>query len=227
MTMHPRWLKFFMIGAAMTAAISCNRPTHAADDLPKPAVDLPLGKEGEKRDAVLAGGCFWCIETSFEQIPGVIDVVSGYAGGTKDDAKYEVVGTGQTNHAEAVRITYDASKVTYGELLRVLFTIIDPTTVNGQHPDYGRQYRSAIFFANDDEKRVADGYIKQLTEAKQFDKPIATTVEPLGDGFFVAEDYHQNYVQHNPSNPYVRAFSLPKAVKAREKFGQSTTQPTK
>ena len=225
---RPNWMKLFMIGAAMTAAFSCNRPTHAADDLPKPAIDVPKGKEGEKRDAVLAGGCFWCIETSFEQIPGVIDVVSGYAGDKKELAKYELVGSGRTNHAEAVRITYDPSKVSYGELLRVLFTIIDPTTKDGQHPDYGRQYRSAVFYGNDEEKKVAESYIKQLNDAKLFKEPIATTVEPIGDGFFEAEDYHQNYVQHNPNQPYVRAYSIPKAVKAKEKFGApATTQPAK
>ena len=223
-------LSFLMIGVAMCAAFSCNRPTHAADDLPKPTIDIPAGKEGEMREAVLAGGCFWCIEASFDQLDGVSDAVSGYAGGKKEEAKYDIVGTGRTNHAEAVKITYDPSKISFGELIRVLFTIIDPTTVNGQHPDYGPQYRSAIFYANDDEKRVAEAYINQLNDAKVFDKPIATTVEPIGEGFFEAEAYHQDYAQFNPDQPYIQRYSMPKVQKAREHFSdrlKPSTQPAK
>src|SRR5688572_3908491 len=148
----------------MFAAQACSRPAYAAEELPKPAVDLPTGKEGETRNAVFAGGCFWCTEAVFEQIDGVSDVVSGYAGGTRESADYKKVSEGTTDHAEAIRITYDPSKVTYGQLLRVFFATHDPTTKDRQGPDSGRQYRSAVFYANDDERRVAEAYLKQLTD---------------------------------------------------------------
>ena len=196
--------------------VACARPTHAAD-LPKPAQDLPAGKPGEQRTAVFAGGCFWCTEAVFEELAGVTGVVSGYAGGTKQDADYKKVSDGATNHAEAIQITYDPAKITYGQLLRVLFTVIDPTTKDYQGPDHGRQYRSAIFYANDDEKRVAEAYIRQLADAKVFSSPIVTTLEPL-TAFYPAEQYHQDYVKHNPDNPYVQQWSVPKVQKLREKF---------
>jgi peptide-methionine (S)-S-oxide reductase len=196
--------------------VACARPVHAAD-LPKPAQDLPAGKPGEMRTAVFAGGCFWCTEAVFEQLVGVTSVVSGYAGGTKQDADYKKVSDGRTDHAESIQITYDPSKITYGQLLRVFFTVIDPTTKDYQGPDHGRQYRSAIFYANDDEKRVADAYIRQLTDAKAFDKPIVTTLEPLA-GFFPAEEYHQDFVKLHPDHPYVQQWSVPKVQKLRKEF---------
>ena len=200
------------------AAFSCSRPTYAAEDLPKPAVDLTPAKEGETtRNAVFAGGCFWCTEAVFEQLDGVSDVVSGYAGGTKESADYEKVSEGRTDHAEAIRITYDPSRVTYGTLLRVFFATHDPTTKDRQGPDWGRQYRSAVFYANDDEKRVAEAYIKQLDEAKVFDNAIVTTLEPL-QAFYEAEKYHQDFVTRNPTHGYVRQWALPKIAKVREKF---------
>jgi peptide-methionine (S)-S-oxide reductase len=200
-----------------TLAGSCDTP--AAEEvkpLPRPQADLPLGKAGETRVAVLAGGCFWCEEAVFEQLDGVTEVVSGYAGGTKETATYEHYH--ESDHAEAVRITYDASKITYGELLRVLFTAGDPTTKDGQNPDFGHQYRMAVFYGNEDEKRVAEAYVRQLDEAKVFDKPIAATVEALPRGFFPAEDYHQHYVTKHPDHPYVRRWSLPKIAKVRAAF---------
>lgn len=199
------------------AAQACSRTAYAAADLPKPAIDLPPAKEGETRSAVFAGGCFWCTEAVFEQLAGVSDVVSGYAGGTKDSADYGKVSNGQTDHAESIRITYDPSKISYGELLRVFFTVVDPTTKDYQGPDHGRQYRSAIFYANDDEKRVAEAYIKQLDEAKLFKAPIVTTLEPLTD-FYPAEQYHQDYVKNHPNDGYVRQWAVPKLAKVREKF---------
>jgi peptide-methionine (S)-S-oxide reductase len=199
------------------AAQACGRPTHAAEDLPKPATDVPSGKEGESRTAVFAGGCFWCTEAVFEQLDGVSDVVSGYAGGTKESADYEKVSEGKTDHAEAIRITYDPLKVTYGTLLRVFFATHDPTTKDRQGPDWGRQYRSAVFYANEDEKRVAEAYIKQLEGAKVFAAPIVTTLEPLSE-FYEAEKYHQDYVKNNPSHPYVQQWAVPKVKKVREKF---------
>lgn len=188
--------------------------------LPKPELDLAPPKEGESsvRTAVFAAGCFWCTEAAFEQLEGVTDVVSGYAGDTKEKADYETVCSGTTNHAEAIKITYDAKKISYAELLRILFTISEPTLKDRQGPDTGRQYRMAIFYANDEEKKVAQGYIDQLTKAKVYEKPIQTTVEPLGFGFFAAEKYHQDYVKNNPNQPYVRAVSIPRVEKLRAAF---------
>jgi len=187
--------------------------------LPAPAKDVaPAATNVATRVAVFAGGCFWCTEAAFEQLDGVTDVVSGYAGDKKDNASYRVVGSGATKHAEAIRITYDPKKITYGQLLQVLFTISEPTVKDKQGPDEGPQYRMAVFFADDEEKQVTEAYIAQLTAAKVYNEPIATTVEPIGAGFFVAEDYHQDYVKHNPSQPYVRAWSLPKVEKVRSAF---------
>jgi len=190
--------------------------------LPAPAVDLPAdagAKPGELHTAVVAGGCFWCIEGVYDQLAGVKTAVSGYAGGAKSTADYETVCTGTTGHAESVKITYDPSKITYGQLLRVLFTVIDPTTKNRQGPDHGTQYRSAIFYENDDQKKVAEAYIKQLDDARIFPRPIVTTLEPLKpDEFYPAEGYHQNYVACHLNNPYVRQEAIPKVEKVREKF---------
>ena len=192
------------------------------DVLPAPELNLESEKDakaGETRTAVLANGCFWCTEAVFEQLEGVTDVVSGYAGGTKETANYEAVCSGRTGHAEAVRVTYEPAKISYGQLLRVFFATHDPTTKNRQGPDVGPQYRSAIFYANEEEKKVAEGYLKQLTSAKAFDRPIVTTLEPLKpDGFYEAELYHQNYAVCNPANPYIRAQAVPKVKKVREAF---------
>lgn len=209
------------------AAWACDRPTHAASELPVPANDLPAPEGQSTRTAVLAGGCFWCVEAVFEPIEGVAQVVSGYAGGTKESADYKKVSEGLTDHAEVVRITYDPSKVSYGQLLRIFFATHDPTTKDRQGPDWGRQYRSAIFYANDEEKRVAEAYIRQLEAAKVFDKPIVTTLEPLSaSGFYPAEQYHQDFVAQNPSHPYVRQWAVPKVKKVRETFGDQLKQPT-
>lgn len=199
------------------------RSAHADNSavLPKPAVDLPAGdlKPGERRTAILAGGCFWCTEAVYQQLEGVDKVTSGYAGGSKETANYEAVCGGDTGHAESIQITYDPAKISYGQLLRVFFAVIDPTTKNAQGPDHGTQYRSAIFYENDDQKKVAEAYIKQLTDAKAFARPIVTTVEPLKpDAFYPAEFYHQNYAVCNPNNPYIRAQAVPKVEKVHKKF---------
>ena len=192
------------------------------DVLPAPQLSLESeksAKPGETRTAVFASGCFWCTEVVFEQLEGVTDAVSGYAGGTKETANYEAVCTGLTAHAEAVRVTYEPAKISYGQLLRVFFATHDPTTKDRQGPDHGPQYRSAIFYADDDEKKVADSYLKQLAAARSFDRPIVTTLEPLkADGFYEAELYHQNYAVCNLGNPYVRANAIPKVKKVRESF---------
>lgn len=198
------------------------KPGHSKVTLPEPAVDLPADKNakpGELHTAVVAGGCFWCIEGVYDQLSGVKSAVSGYAGGAKETANYETVCTGQTGHAESVKITYDPSKITYGELLRVLFTVIDPTTLNRQGPDAGTQYRSVIFYENPEQKKVAEAYIKQLDAAKILPKPIVTTLEPLKpDAFYPAEGYHQKYVACHLHNPYVQQEALPKVAKVRDKF---------
>ena len=166
--------------------------------------------------AVFAGGCFWCTEAAFEQLEGVLDVTSGYAGGSKETADYESVCSGETGHAEAIRITYDPRRISYDRLLDVFFDAHDPTQLNRQGADVGTQYRSAIFYASDEEKRRAEAKIKQLTEAKQFSSPIVTKLEPLVE-FFPAEDYHQDYARNNPLQPYIRGHAIPKVCTIREK----------
>lgn len=166
--------------------------------------------------AVLAGGCFWCTEAAFEQLEGVLDVTSGYAGGSKETADYKTVCTGTTGHAEVIRITYDPSRISYEQLLDVFFDAHDPTQLNRQGNDIGTQYRSAIFYAGESEKQAAEAKIHQLTAAGKFARPIVTKLEPLVE-FFPAEDYHQDYARLNPDQPYIQSVSTPKACKVREK----------
>jgi len=180
----------------------------------------PAAKETPARKrakAVFAGGCFWCVEAVFEELDGVLEVISGYAGGSKETANYEAVCGGDTGHAEAVEIIYDPSKIAYEELLKVHFATHDPTTLNRQGADVGTQYRSAIFYANEEEKEIAQAFIDDLNAAKIYDRPIVTTLEPL-EAFYPAEAYHQDYVCNNPEQPYVKAVALPKVKKVREKF---------
>jgi peptide-methionine (S)-S-oxide reductase len=184
---------------------------------PDPAVDEVSPGEGEQ-SAVLAGGCFWCVEAVYKQLDGVLTVTSGYAGGTADTADYHVVSSGRTGHAEAVEIRFDSSKVSYGQLLKVFFSIAhDPTTRDRQGPDVGKQYRSAIFYANDAQRRTAEAYIAQIDAAKVFDAPIVTEVKPL-DRFYEAEDYHQDYADRNPTQPYIVYNAAPKVQKVRKYF---------
>ena len=214
-----RWVMVAVLGLALVA-VGCGRSAHAVDQWPEPKVDLPApeGEPGQTRTAVLAAGCFWCVEAMFEPVAGVTEVVSGYAGGSEAEAQYELVSRGSTDHAEAVRVTYDPAKVSYGDLLRVFFATHDPTTKDRQGPDWGRQYRSTIFYADEDEKRVAEAYIGQLNEAKVFDKKIVTTLEPLKDsGFYPAEKYHQDFVKNNPDHPYVRQW-VPDKIKKLQKY---------
>ena len=207
---------------AAFAGIACNRPLHAAAELPPPAVDLAAAPaaEGEpaRAEVVLAGGCFWCTEAVFEQLNGVTEVISGYAGGPQADAEYQKVSAGLTDHAEVIRVVYDPSVISYGTLLRVFFSVAhDPTQVNRQGNDIGRQYRSAVFFAGDEQKRVAEAYIAQLDAAGVFSKPIATRMEPL-TVFYPAENYHQDYAVLNPNQGYVVGVALPKVAKVRKHF---------
>jgi peptide methionine sulfoxide reductase msrA/msrB len=177
----------------------------------------PASRTTGRATAVFAGGCFWCVEAVFEELDGVIEAVSGYAGGTRETANYDSVCSGKTGHAEAVQIVYDPSRISYEKLLDVHFATHDPTTLDRQGNDAGPQYRSAIFYANDDEKRIAQACIDELTRAKAFRRPIVTRLEPL-KAFYPAETYHQSYVCANPNQAYVRAVALPKVEKVREKF---------
>lgn len=171
---------------------------------------------GETEQAVFAGGCFWCTEASFEQLRGVSDVESGYCGGAQDTADYESVCTGRTGHAEAIRITYDPKQITYDQLLDVFFDAHDPTQLNRQGNDVGTQYRSAIFYTNDEQRKEAEAKIRQFTEAGKYERPIVTKLEPLTN-FYSAEQYHQDYARRHPDEPYIQYHSLPKACQVRER----------
>lgn len=184
---------------------------------PDPEQDLPAGGEKEQR-VVLAGGCFWCVEAVFLAVDGVTGVVSGYAGGSPETANYQDVCSGQTGHAEVVDVHYDASKVSFGSLLKIFFSVAhDPTQLNRQGNDRGTQYRSAVFYQTEDEKRVALAYIDQLNQAGVYKDPIATTLEPL-EAFHPAESYHQNFAARNPYQPYVMAVAAPKLEKLTDQF---------
>ncbi len=168
---------------------------------------------------MFAGGCFWGVEAAFEGLKGVTNAVSGYSGGSKANAHYEIVSSGTTGHAESVEVTYDPSQISYGQLLKVFFSFHDPTQLNRQGPDEGTQYRSALFVSDEEQKRVADAYIQQLTAAKAFSKPIVTKVVTL-QAFYPAEDHHQDFVKNNPRQPYVVHEDLPKLAQLRQDFPQ-------
>ncbi|RWB32490.1 MAG: peptide-methionine (S)-S-oxide reductase [Mesorhizobium sp.] len=201
-------------GAALwqTPAISAEK----AVVIPPPAMDEKPAADTAK--AIFAGGCFWGVQGVFQHVKGVTSAVSGYSGGDKDTAVYETVGTGRTGHAEAVEITYEPSKVTYGQLLRVYFSVAhNPTQLNYQGPDRGPQYRSTIFAENDSQKKIAESYIAQLDKAKVFPEPIVTTLE-TGKTFYPAEDYHQDFLTLNPTYPYIVYNDLPKIENLKTLF---------
>ena len=185
------------------------------EEFPDPVADAPLADRAGQSRAILAGGCFWCVEAVYKNLEGVTSVKSGYAGGSADTADYETVSTGGTDHAESVEVGYDPSKISYGQILKVFFAIAhDPTQLNRQGPDTGRQYRSAIFYADGEQKRVAEAYIDQLNKAHVFDQKIVTEVVPL-EAFYEAETYHQDYAARNPLNPYIVFNAQPKVRKLR------------
>src|SRR5215467_1837662 len=185
---------------------------------PDPIVDAVLTSEPQQKTAVFAGGCFWCVEAVFKELRGVISVRSGYAGDSESTANYRTVCSGRTNHAEAIEVVYDPSQTTFGQLLKIHFSVADdPSQLNRQGNDMGRQYRSAIFYTDEEQKRIAEAYIKQLNEAHVFNGRIETTLEKL-DEFYVAEDYHQDYAARNPNQPYVAYVAQPKVDKLRENF---------
>ncbi|MBM3761386.1 MAG: peptide-methionine (S)-S-oxide reductase MsrA [Acidobacteria bacterium] len=206
-----------LMPAALGAVFAFQGVPAMSADFPDPKIDAPLVASKDKATAILAGGCFWCTEAVFEIMEGVEDVVSGYVGGTKETAKYDIVSTGRTGHAEAILITYNPGKVSYGQLLKIFFAVAhDPTTLNRQGNDIGPQYRSAIFYIDDEQKKIAEAYIAQLDAAKQFRNPIVTQVAKF-DKFYTAEGYHQNYSANNKTG-YVVAVSDPKVEKLKKQF---------
>jgi peptide-methionine (S)-S-oxide reductase len=208
-----------VLGAGVLSASLAAAPAR----FPDPAVD-PKPATAGPQTAVLAGGCFWGVEGVFERLGGVSNVVSGYAGGSKLTAHYEVVETGTTGHAESVQITYDPAKISYGTLLKVFFAVAhDPTELNRQGPDEGTQYRSSIFFSTADQKTVAEAYIRQLDTAKIFRQPIVTKVVPL-DGFYPAEAYHQHFLDNHPGYPYIVYNDLPKIEQLKARFPELLKQ---
>jgi peptide-methionine (S)-S-oxide reductase len=209
----------------MSQPESTSKATHddhpfaiSPSDFPDPAVDPVSAEEPTERIAVLAGGCFWCVEAVYRQLEGVTEVMPGYSGGTADAADYETVCRGGTDHAEAVRIRFDPRRITYGQLLKVFFSVAhDPTQRDRQGPDVGRQYRSALFCADAGQREVAIAYVRQLERARVFKRPIVTEVVPLA-GFYEAERYHRNYAELHPDQPFIAAHAAPKVTQARLRF---------
>ncbi|HWZ81229.1 MAG TPA: peptide-methionine (S)-S-oxide reductase MsrA [Terriglobales bacterium] len=198
--------------------LSCSAGNRAATSIPGPAVDAAISSTPGQQTAVVSGGCFWGIQAVFQHVKGVVSATSGYSGGEAKTAEYEVVSTGETGHAESVKIVYDPSKITYGQLLRIFFSVAhDPTQLNRQGPDAGTQYRSSIFYGNDEQKRIAEAYVAQLDKSKVFPSAIVTQVVPL-KAFYAAEAYHQNYAERHPDNLYIVYNDAPKVAHLREQF---------
>jgi peptide-methionine (S)-S-oxide reductase len=217
-SLSPRKFGLALLVVPLVAwALNAGRTAEQAVVVPAPAVDAaPAG--GGLQTVVLAGGCFWGVQAVFQHTKGVTAAVSGYAGGSKQTAHYEMVGTGRTGHAESVQVTFDPQQTTLGKILQIYFSVAhDPTELNRQGPDVGTQYRSAVFYANDEQKRVASAYITQLGKAHVFSQPIVTQVEPL-NGFYPAEDYHQDFAVLHPSYPYIVFNDLPKVENLKQLF---------
>jgi len=222
---------FGLLLVAGVVLVLGNRATAANTErpgvLPSPIVDEPLAAKMGEQTAFFAGGCFWGVEAVFEHVKGVKSAQSGYAGGRIVSPTYEQVSSGSTGHAESVRVVYDPSQVTYGQLLRVFFSVAhDPTQLNRQGPDVGTQYRSAIFYATDSQKRIATAYVDQLTKAKSFSRPIVTEVSAL-DRFNVAEAYHQDYATLHPYEPYIMFNDAPKVANLKREFAAIYVEPRK
>jgi peptide-methionine (S)-S-oxide reductase len=218
-------MKGTLILAALAIAIGCgvaSSSSRAGDGIRElaPSVEANIESEAAKgtQTAVFAGGCFWGVEAVYEHVKGVTDSRSGYSGGGGATANYDAVSEGKTEHAEAVKVTFDPAKVSYTQLLSIFFSVVhDPTQLNRQGPDVGPQYRSAIFYANEEQKKLAEQYIDAINKSKVFDKPVVTQVVPLKQ-FYDAEAYHQDYLRRNPDNPYIVAHDLPKLAALKEKF---------
>jgi peptide-methionine (S)-S-oxide reductase len=203
---------FLIIGLSVSCKAAPSSPIPAAKQ------DVSLSSQSGSAKAVFAGGCFWGTQTVFERVKGVIKTTAGYAGGSAATATYDQVTTETTGHAESVEVVYDPSKITYGQLLRIFFSVAhDPTELNRQGPDVGTSYRSAIFYVNEEQKKIASAYIEQLNQAKVFPKPIVTDLTPLR-GFYRAEDYHQDYALNHPDNPYILVCDRPKIEALKQQF---------
>jgi peptide-methionine (S)-S-oxide reductase len=202
-------------------ATNLTQAAEPAVAVPPPTLDEAASTGSGLQTAVLAGGCFWGVQGVYEHTKGVTAAVSGYAGGKKETAHYEMVGTGRTGHAESVSVTFDPQQITYGKILQIYFSVAhNPTELNYQGPDEGTQYRSAIFYANDEQKRVAGAYIAELDKAHVFGEPIVTKLEPL-TGFYPAEDYHQDFLVLHPSYPYIAYNDLPKVDNLKRLFADN------
>jgi peptide-methionine (S)-S-oxide reductase len=203
-------------------AVLWRSPLYGAESpvvIAPPVLDNPKAS-GAPQTVVIAGGCFWGVQGVFEHVRGVQRAVAGYAGGDRSTAHYETVSTGTTGHAESVKITFDPAVVSYGQILQIAFSVVhDPTQLNRQGPDVGTQYRSAIFYADDTQKQIAEAYISQLDKSRAFSRPIVTRVDPL-KGFFPAEDYHQDYLIHNPYVPYIAINDIPKIENLKRTFAE-------
>ena len=206
-----------LIGTLL-ATTACTAKAGSGAPVPAPAMDAKRASVAAKETAVVAGGCFWGIQAVFQHVKGVISATSGYSGGSAKTAEYEVVSTGETGHAESVQIVFDPSQITYGELLRVFFSVAhDPTELNRQGPDEGTQYRSSIFYTSTEQKQIAEAYIAQLDKAGVFPHRIVTQVVPL-QAFYAAEAYHQNYAALHPNQPYIMFNDAPKVEHLRQEF---------
>jgi peptide-methionine (S)-S-oxide reductase len=209
-----------LLGVTVMGVLLWHSPLFGAEApviIPPPGDDNPKAA-GPMQTAVLAGGCFWGVQGVFEHVRGVRKVIAGYAGGARTTADYERVGTGSTGHAESVKIIFDPAKISYGQILQIAFSVVhDPTQLNRQGPDVGTQYRSVIFYADDDQKRIAQAYIAQLDQAHVFARSIVTQVDPL-KGFYEAEGYHQDYLIHNPTNLYIATYDVPKVENFKRTF---------
>jgi peptide-methionine (S)-S-oxide reductase len=218
MSSFPSRVSAVLLMVTLAGVIACNAGNRAGTTVPNPAIDAMLATAKTEQTAVVAGGCFWGIQAVFQHVKGVISATSGYSGGTAGTAEYELVSGGDTGHAESVKITYDSSQITYGQLLRVFFSVAhDPTQLNRQGPDTGSQYRSSVFYDSAEQKRIAEAYIAQLEKAKVFPRPIVTRVAPL-KAFYPAEAYHQDYAAHHPDNPYIVYNDAPKVAHLRQQF---------
>lgn len=206
-----------LLALTLGGVTACNAAERSMP-VPAAAVDASLAAAKGPQTAVFAGGCFWGVQAVFQHVKGVISATSGYSGGSAKTAEYETVSTGETGHAESVQVTYDPSQITYGQLLRVFFSVVhDPTELNRQGPDEGTQYRSVIFYNDDEQRRVAESYIAQLGAAKVFPRRIVTQVVPL-KAFYPAEAYHQNFATLHPDNPYIAFNDAPKVEHLRQQF---------
>ena len=202
----------------LSIMLACSAATATAIAIPDPTLDAPLAATKGEQTAVFAGGCFWGIQAVFQHVKGVKSATAGYSGGAAQTAHYEMVSTGETGHAESVQVIYDPSQVTYGQLLKVFFSVAhDPTELNRQGPDTGTQYRSAIFYSTEEQKRIAEAYINQLNQAKIFNRTIVTQVVAF-NSFYQAEGYHQNYAVKHPDDPYIATNDLPKVENLRKQL---------